>query len=533
MGEVDKRNLFSVSKAIFEDNKTKRLTDWLEFETLFSSQGNQGVVGLVSYKKNKSVKYVFKISKYLGYLVDHEGSVLRGLNEVSSFCPHFGRFIGMVEESFDPFVTEDNPFKKVSKYRVRKKILFLEYIDSAVKLSSFLRLKTVDHEEVYSLVKQVLMGIVIGGDEKKFAHYDLHSGNVMVKKCSRDLVFLYILDSKNSIAIPSLGRRAVIIDAGFAYIEDLEDIPMWMSMGFTSGGMLSDRFDWVADPKLFLVTISGELKENFQTRKSLKLRNVVKNIFNCLDIDWFSGHDKERDRLPAAEYIRRMLGNFTNASKLFRDNGEYCVDFLTSLVITPIQKQSFDDIDVSYRGFIGEWIKIENEIGNDYFNMYILKGVVDAARTVRPAYNNPKTRPAAVQDFTKLIFAEIDSVVKFCRPKDLRIPVLLGCLLSLGKCIEGILYYSIKDIWREKKKVYRSLPLNSAKQIYGVVEANIGDSYTYNKNTQLCVIDVPAKQTYFSKLNSQETDMINETHFISRGTILSDILKTKTTNLNL
>ena len=45
---------------------------------------------------------------------------------------------------------------------------------------------------------------------------------------------------------------------------------------------MSDRFDWVADPKLFLVTVSNEIRYKRKTKISLKLKHIVKNIFGNL-----------------------------------------------------------------------------------------------------------------------------------------------------------------------------------------------------------------------------------------------------------
>ena len=63
--------------------------------------------------------------------------------------------------------------------------------------------------------------------------------------------------------IPTNGHYPVIIDFGFSYINDMKDGPLWPSMAHTCVGFMSDRFDWVADPKLFLVTVSGEIIMEF------------------------------------------------------------------------------------------------------------------------------------------------------------------------------------------------------------------------------------------------------------------------------
>jgi hypothetical protein len=120
--------------------------------------------------------------------------------------------------------------------------------------------------------KTSFTAIAIAQKEKKFTHYDLHSFNVMIKKCDKDLVFLYKLDDDNQFCVPTLGYYPVIIDFGFSYISDMDDGPLWPSLAHTDVGFMSDRFDWVADPKLFLVTVLDKIKDKRNSKKSKKFK---------------------------------------------------------------------------------------------------------------------------------------------------------------------------------------------------------------------------------------------------------------------
>ena len=61
------------------------------------------------------------------------------------------------------------------------------------------------------------MALQIAQTKLSFSHYDLHSLNILVKSCSVDAVFLYVIDENTHICIPTLGHYPVIIDYGFAY----------------------------------------------------------------------------------------------------------------------------------------------------------------------------------------------------------------------------------------------------------------------------------------------------------------------------
>jgi hypothetical protein len=347
----------------------------------------------------------------------------------------------------------------------------------------------------------------------------------MMKKCNKDLVFLYVIDDNNQFCVPTNGYYPVIIDFGFAYIEDIEDGPLWPSMAHTDAGFMSDRFDWVADPKLFLVTVSNELKNRRSTKKSCKLRRVVKNIFYPLRIDWHAGWDNVEER-GASDYITQMLAGYSKVSRLFKDYEHYCIDILQSLVITPIQEEDYSDIHVSYGAFIKEWIKIENQIESSFYNLYILKCIVDSARHVRAAYNDPETSKEAVSTFRSKILKTVDHVAKFCNIKDIHYERLLCSLIVLARCIEGILYDIITSRMIEKNKEYDRLPLKSIEQIYGTIETNINDNYVYNSNTTVCIID--SREVGRNNLYTIPKDKlteINSIRAISRGTYIWDLIK--------
>lgn len=514
---------FSILVDYYQKNKHRPWYEWLKFESTFGKQGKQGLVGLMKARDINS-RYVFKMPQDINYLAEHEGNVLQGLNMIAPYCPHYCRIVGVIECDIDPINRKrGNPFALVSKYTIKKHVLLCEYIDESVKLSTYLRSSKVNHDAVYATIKQTLMAITIAQRHKFFTHYDLHSSNIMVRKCSRDLVFLYVLDEQNQFAVPTHGQYPVIIDPGFAYIEDLDDGPLWMSLGHTDGGFMSDRFDWVADPKLFMVTISGELDEELKTKKAKKLRRVIKNIFSPLTIDWYSGHDKQKDKTAVADFLMNMLTQFSNISKLFDDKGHFCIDILQTLIISPLEPQSFSKIDIAYRTFIKEWMKIETAVTNQFFTLYILKGVIDAARYVRAAYKDIDTQRSAVTDFKHLVWKTIDKVAKFCRPKDLNLETLLCSLLVLARCMEGVLYRLLASRMAEKEAEYSKLPLDSTEKIYGAIEANIGENYIYSATTHVCVLDCVNKTTKLIPLSSDNADTMNQVHFMSAGSILYDI----------
>ena len=117
--------MFNLDKlrACYESNKSTPWQDWLDFDCVFEKPGKQGLVGLLRSKTDKT-KYVFKISQYINYLVQHESVVMGSLNSVSSYCPHFCRYIGSIMCDVDPAVRKTgNPFDTEGvKYTIQKEL---------------------------------------------------------------------------------------------------------------------------------------------------------------------------------------------------------------------------------------------------------------------------------------------------------------------------------------------------------------------------------------------------------------------------
>lgn len=521
----DKESGYDQLLLHYDENKDKSWQEWLEFYTTFDKPGKQGLVGLFNAKDPEvNEKYVYKISQYINYLVQHESCIMEGLNEMIPYCPHFCKGIGTFQSEINPRCKKDeNPFI-IEGIKVKKDVLLCEHIDNSTKFYNYIRATNKVPEEVlYSTIKQVLLAIALAQNSHRFTHYDLHSNNIMMKKCNKDVVFLYVLDEDNQFCVPTLGSFPVIIDFGFSYIKGLDDGPLWPSMGHTHVGFTSHEFDPFADPKLFLVTVSGEIKEKHGTKKSRRLRRVVRNIFGHLNIDWVNGWDKGKK--SAGDCVMELLSGYNQVSKLFKDYEHHCVDIIQSLVILPLQEQDYSSIHTSYTAFLNEWVKIENQISSSYYNLYILKGVVDAARMVRAAYMNKNTREGAVVDFQRAVGDRVNSVVKFCRTNKIRFEIMLCSLLVLARGMEGVMYDVVFALRSKKDRQYSKLPLKSVEQIYAAIEANIEDEYVYSKNTSVIILDSINGTTDLYEVTEENANIVNSLHPIARGTYLYDLYK--------
>jgi hypothetical protein len=525
MSSLNEESGFNRLVTYYQKNKDRPWEEWLEVKQIFPRPGKQGLVGLMSAKHDKSLLYVFKISQSINYLIQHELGVMNSLNEIADYCPNFCRSVGSIICQVDPNKRKDgNPFECESKYKIEKEVLLSEYLDKSYKFCNYIFSDKISEDILYSTVKQVLLAVAIAQKQKRFTHYDLHSNNIMMKKCSRDLVILYILDENNQFCVSTRGSYPVIIDYGFSYSADMDGEPFWATLNHTDIGFLSDRFDPIADAKLFLVTVSDEIHEAKKSKNSRKLKNITKNIYNTLPIDWDTGWDKDNEKC-ATDYVLKKLSKYSKVSPLFKEYEYFCIDLIQSLVVLPLEKQKTEHIEIPFLTFLKEFTKIEDEIGTPFYCLYVLKGIVDAARTVRVDYISEKTREHAVGYFRHAILERIDSIASYCRPKNINYEKMLCGLLCLSKSVEGILYEAMQKRMDEKKKMYKKVPLQTPEEIVAAIDININDTYEFNERTTFLVVDNIKKSCYPIELTPEQKAEINSYESISRGTEIYKILQ--------
>ena len=509
----------------YKENMGKPWTEWLRFVKNLNKGGKQGLVGLLETTDGKH-KCLFKLSQYINFLVHHEGAIAKSLDGVSKYCPHFCKYVGTISSEVDPTIKkEGNPFNSEGKFCIKKDVLLLDYIGDSCKFYNFIRANDVIQEHVlYSTIKQVLLAISIAKDKINFTHYDLHSNNIMMKKCNKNIVFLYSFDNENQFAVPTYGYYPIIIDFGFSYSNALENGPLWPSLGHTEIGFTSYTHDPFADPKLFLVTVSTEIKNKRGSKSSKKLRRVVRNIFDKLSIDWSCGWDKG-EKNSIADKVEEIVEKEASKSLLFGDYFHYCIDLLQTLVYLPLKKKKTEGLRNNMKIFLTQWCKIEDQISSSFYHIYILKCMINIAREIRGKYFDPQTKNEAVNIFKDFSMLTMDSVAKFCRPKEINWEAMLCSMYLLAENIEGLYYKYSEKIRKKKEKIYERLPLKTTLQIFGAIDINIPSKYKYTKDTIVCLVDSHSEKSDMFKIPEEDLDSLNSLHSITQGTFLYDIYK--------
>ena len=514
----------------FSDNlqpKYNSLPEFLEFHSSFSGDSKQGVLGLLKNTETGK-KYFYKMSQYLNYLVEHEYSVMEGLNSIREYCPHFCKTVGKFKtEVVENFKKTDNPFDvEESSKTIVSDVLLMEVVDGR-KLYRYIKNEQITPEICMSLVKQTLLATIIAGDSLKFTHYDLHSNNVLVKKCPANSVFLYILDENRTYLVPTYGYYPVIIDFGFSFNKNCDDKPMFSNLAHTDIGFIPSTYDQNSDAKLFLTSVSYEMEKYKKSEISSEFRKIIKKMYKNCEIDLECGWDDAEDTSISDKLLKKMKNQFKR-SKFFKEQGHHIVDLFESLITLPLRsRDTKDDIEDLVGCVVSEFLKIEKEVSSDFYNMYIFKTIIEVARTYRKEYLNKETRNDAVIYFKEDILECIDSVVSFCNPKGVMWEKLLCSLLCLAKCIENFCYEKLRKLMSYKKANYNKMLLKNTTEIYEALEANMPSHFYFDKETTIYVWDCIQQKSYKIKISEDHLDVINQSHPYERGTLLLEILSTK------
>lgn len=494
-------------KKYYDDNIQKPWKEWLTHEKNLRLGGKQGIVGIM--KTHDGQEILYKISQQVNHLVDHEYMVMNSLNDLKNYCPHFCKSVGMIKSLVNPSNgIKGDPFDiNDCKYPPKKHILLMEYHKNCKKLSTMLENKKISDSVIFSCIKQVLNAINIAQQKKKFTHYDLHSDNILMKKCNKDLVFFYKGSGINRLQ-PTYGYYPIIIDFGFSYIGDMHDNPLLPSMGHTSVGFCSDRYDNISDVKLLYITLNQEIKCRKKNPTISAFKRDVKTHFKQLKVHWDSGWDNIEEK-SVADRVSDAIFSESNRSEFLWSYEHFVFDIVQTLIISPMEKTDYSQIKKAYKSFAKEFRKIEDEITDDFYRLYILKFIVDTARYLRPYYIDGATRKKTILMFRREIYRRLNEISKFCTIKEVNFERLLCSLYLFSECMEGVMYEAMKKNWKKKQQEYDKLELRTVDEYSQQLCDNIPEEYVYHEGTTILVFDTENEYSYPLALTSEDCEFLN------------------------
>lgn len=509
-------------KEEIKDEYQKTLPSFVEFGgPLLTKKGKQGLVGLLLNKKNHQ-RYVYKISQYLDFIIDQEYTVMKDLNTLRDYCPHFVKVFGKFKLPVSAnYSKSKNPFDLEDDYKnILTDMIVMENLENCDKFYNYIKNSSYTTTELLSVVKQTLLAADIAYQKLQFTHYDLHSDNILIKKCDPNSVFIYIINDEYYI-VPTYGLCSSIIDFGFSYSKGCDQQPMNCTLAHTKYGFTQCKEDRYNDAKLLLVTVSDELKQQKGDSDALIFRNIVKNLYKNAHVEFDSGWDTRQRSSLTDEFLEDFDRIFTK-SGFFDRQADYIIDILQTLIVLPLKyRRSNEKTKELLSLLINEYSKIEKVIADDFYNLFILKEIIISANKNRELYTTEKTRNEAVTNFKNDILTAVDRIAKYCNPK-LNWERLLCCLLCLGKNLENYFHDKIEYLFKVKNKDYSTIPLKTNLEMYKALEANIPSDFTFTKHTIVYTWNFDKENSTKTKIDHRLVDILNNTHPFERGLIYKD-----------
>jgi hypothetical protein len=492
-------------------------------------QGKQGITGVVRDATGKEM--VYKISQDMSFLPEHEYAIMDSLASIGDFCPGFLRPIALIPIPINPHFRDPNinPFSAHSKPIVQN-VLFVEYIDQSTTLAELIQDDSIDDNVVINVIKQVLMSVLIAQREVQFVHYDLHSENILVVQGPVDSVNLYRLDEANAIALPTLGYVPTIIDFGYSSSVGLQGKHLGSSLGLTKWGYLAPYFDEVADMKLFLVSVSEDFKRSRPTALTEEFRSMTKHLFKPLQIDWETGWDINRD-VNIMDEIYHVMQNERETSKVWTEDSYAPLDILQHMVPVPLRRSravlSEHELRKAYKHFMGEFRKIEDEINDTFYTLYVFHHMVIIALEVEKRYRKPATRTKAIQEFADRVFGIVYSVAKFVQLKNVHWELLLCSLFVIQEQLAGRMFELMQQLVQRKTTQYAQLDMSSLDQVFTLLDLLFPTRWHGTPDSIVTMYDVLERDANQYMLSDKEWDAVNEEHPVHRGMVILEILYTE------
>ncbi len=399
---------------------------WNEFKVEFYSKGEQAYIGLLNARK-EHISLVLKISQFEDYTILHEYGVLCVLNKKLYWLPNipwtYGilRYKGYVDPSKHINFEQDEN----ASYGPVRNGLLVEYISNIGSLTEFIENKPITI--VLSMIKQILICIRIFR-KIECTHYDLHTENILIKKCPTNMVLQYNIDG-HTFTIDTYGYIPVIIDFGFAYVKDSSDI-LYAEMHSAYRGFMCDRFMPYTDYIRLFCSIAAILKDS--TLRD-KLLNIIKsdlvNPNNCwedtnITYDFIS-------RIP----LERHLFLFEQ------------LEWISALQTIPQNNNKIDE--KCFAVFTDEWKHIELRLTHIPTICYIFRYLVELIKT--GAQTNV-IKIAFIDEFTRVVNSFV--------PSDIQYDKLISSIKDMAQYIHQVRTIYLDKREKELKNSYSKLPFD-------------------------------------------------------------------------
>lgn len=479
-------NELNAAKKFIKHKRLEYLNKVLPYKYVFETKGVNGVAGICALVPPKKVKgkaesnlqevdIVFKVGLGVNHYLDNEVDILKEIFKLREFCPNFMAMLGYIDAPISMTFIEDNEKRDDDDSTIEAErghissesesdsdsydekwqlwdedddfinapVIFLEYINN---LTFYHVCKHGDRQQILATLYQTLAALVIGQEQLKLTHYDLHMDNVLLKPCDPNVIMVYFFDKDRWFVTPTHGNLSVIIDWGNSFCGSVQNKRHRGSIQGYYNGHCTSYFDSTYDANhlLFSSLYYLEARSDRWRQISTKLMMSFKN--------WPIWRQKGWRKLPnhlMRKIVKRVtiLSRKAKKSEYWKHYAYELIELLTSLNDVPFEdkypsmpeeevnlilKTSFD---VILENFEYLW---DDENCTDELNINkAFKIIVDLLYNDREA----KSKAEATRinkSFVKKFYTEYEQILEKV-PKEFNCGEVIDAVRSLKKVIPKLL----------------------------------------------------------------------------------------------
>lgn len=395
---------------------------------------------LISNFKTNCVFYKYGNNGRNCTLSRQEYVISQSLMSTCAHLPNFLRSIMYMKNSFvrkdkclDPFEINPNTNKNLL---LCTDLIIFEYIENNISFYKLLKNTNLSLDFINSIIMQIFLCLICSQQNVNFVHNDLHANNILILKCDKNLKILYRIyldDKEQYFLIPTYGYFPVIIDYGYSYTKECENMSV-ECLDLDNYGLITYKFDSLSDFIRLSVVLAGK---NVNKNLSNKIKEMFKNLPISMENSW----EKiiEKDTLWYVEKIFLKILNDNNKYKRNKKFYDQILRLLIRKITLPIKyDDTYKNVDVSNEltKFFNEWYSIEKWLKYDCEKIYIFRELIDSTRR---NCDNPEKISLDVSNGFKNV---IDKLI----PLDVNWNILISSLKLSTGYIENIIYKKIKEL---------------------------------------------------------------------------------------
>lgn len=476
----------------------------LSFYKRFESDNVQGSCGLLLIKKNihdsikndvdcreiiceyKTDKVFYKYGNngYNCTISRLEYIIAQDLLDTCSHLPNFMRPIVYLKNHFvrtdkcmDPFsierISDKNKLSCVD-------VAIFEFIQESYTLQSFLKRKDLTKKLLNSIIMQVSLAIIAAQQNAKFVHNDLHSNNVLLIRCDKNLKILYrinICEKERLFLVPTYGFIPVIIDYGFSYSKECENMSL-ECVDSDNYGLITYKFDSISDFIRFFIVICCGVNSGVYP----ELLNKIQRMFSKLPISMTSSWEKIEDKNSLYEiekiYYKAyedVYGQYKKKTKIYA--GQILRLIMRNILLPINYDEKYKNINLTQElvTFFNEWSQLEKWLKYDYERIYVIREFLDSIRK----YTDKD-----------MIVRNINQTLKDITSQNIPLNINWNLLINSVKQsvggIQNIIYDKINILTEKRDKILYSVLISGENMFLSILKYINNNS----KQEKICENDV-------------------------------------------